>query len=39
MIPVIADRAVPERVTGPSFRMAPPSPSTNMALAMMRLRI
>jgi len=39
MIPVMADKAVPESVTGPSLRMAPPSPSTNMALAMMRLRI
>lgn len=39
MIPVMAERAVPERVTGPSLRIAPPSPSTNIALAMIRLRI
>ena len=36
MIPVMADRAVPESVTGPSLRIAPPSPRTNIALAMIR---
>ena len=37
-IPAMAQRAVPDNVTGPNCNTAEPNPSTNMELAIIKLR-